>query len=338
MKFNIFFVVLFFIILKINFILADDNIIKLKKLLDKGLITENEFKTLTLSSDKQKSNNKINVRKDPAAHENDKFIKYEFYIDNYRVHTLNPGIIRIDNMLTGETDVTLSSNFKVKFSKEAKNIFDFVIDENNESAELNYKGKKLINWKGKYVRQHQATFYQMQVFGYIPFHFYIKIPGKKIISLNMDKFNRKIEKAVNKVKEEMALKYNLSLSDIDKIMQSENDVIDNEVDKVIKELTEKYAGQEITEAIQEEIKRTVGEEMADAFISAIEDASGQAIDAAIEAEIANYLNEAISYAVQQGVNEAAATAALEAMLWVYAMGGTDEQAMDACRYYAGDAC
>ena len=338
MKFNTFYVVLFFIFLKINYIAADDNILKLKKLLDKGLITENEFKILSLSNNKKNSNTNIVVRKDPSAHENDKFIKYEFYIDNYRVHTLNPGIIRIDNMLTGESDVTLSSNFKVKFSKEGKNIFDLVIDEDNENAKLNYKGKMLITWKGKYVREHQATFYQMQVFGHIPFHFYIKIAGRKNISLNMDKFNRKIEKAVNKVKEEMALKYNLSISDINKIMESENNVIDNEVDKAIKELTEKYAGQEITEAIQEEIRRTVGEEIADAFISAIEEASGQAIDAAIEAEIANYINEAISYAVQQGVSEAAATAALEAMLWVYAMGGTDEQAMEACRYHAGDAC
>ena len=35
---------------------------------------------------------------------------------------------------------------------------------------------------------------------------------------------------------------------------------------------------------------------------------------------------------------AAAEAAIAAMLWVYANGGSDEDAMNACRQYAGDAC
>ena len=63
-----------------------------------------------------------------------------------------------------------------------------------------------------------------------------------------------------------------------------------------------------------------------------------AIDAAIEREIANEVDAAISRAVEMGVSEAAAAAAIEAMIWVYAMGGTDAQALEACRYYAGDAC
>ena len=65
---------------------------------------------------------------------------------------------------------------------------------------------------------HSATFYQMQVLGYMPFHFYIMLKGK-INFINIDKFNRKIEKAVNKVKEEMAIKFNISIDDIDKILE-----------------------------------------------------------------------------------------------------------------------
>ena len=49
------------------------------------------------------------------------------------------------------------------------------LDKENLSAQLFYKGKMLINWTGKYVKRHNAIFYQMQVLGYIPFHFYIKI-------------------------------------------------------------------------------------------------------------------------------------------------------------------
>ena len=78
--------------------------------------------------------------------------------------------------------------------------------------------------------------------------------------------------------------------------------------------------------------------MANAFISEIENAFGLAIDDAVESELAREINAAITYAVQQGVSEAAAAAAIQAMIIVYALGGSDEDAMNACRQYAGDAC
>ena len=219
------------------------------------------------------------------------------------------------------------TNFKVILNSNGKKLFKFIFDEENLSAQLNYKGKILINWTGKYVSKHRATFYQMQVLGYLPFHFYIKLQSmNKTIALNVDHFSAKIDKAVEKAKKEIAIKYNLSVTDIE------------EQQKLIKELTEKYAGQAIDEEIRAEIEKTVGEEIANAFISAIEDASGMAIDAAIEQEIANEVDAAIAEAVEMGVSAAAAAAAIEAMIWVYAMGGTDAEAMEACRYYAGDAC
>ena len=75
-----------------------------------------------------------------------------------------------------------------------------------------------------------------------------------------------------------------------------------------------------------------------AFISEIEAVTGQAIDDAVERELASAIDEAVAYAVQQGVSEAVAAAAIEAMIIVYALGGSDEDAMNACRSIAGDAC
>ena len=66
--------------------------------------------------------------------------------------------------------------------------------------------------------------------------------------------------------------------------------------------------------------------------------SDQQIDAAIEQEVADAINEAIAEAVELGVSEATAAAAIAAMIYVYAMGGSDQDAMDACRSIAGDAC
>jgi len=345
MRIFLYFVAIFLINMQATF--SDDNIETLKKLLSEGLITEEEFKKASSKSveSKEISNDRIKIKKSTTS-KNVKFVKYEFYIDNYRIHTLGPGSIRADNLLTGETDVAIGENFKSRFTKEGKKYFDLALDEENLSAKLNYKGRMLINWSGKYVAHHSATFYQMQVLGYMPFHFYIMLVGKNPISVNIDKFNRKIEKAVDRVKKEMAIKFDISIEDIDKILERKNKSINNEIEniisdekqKIIQELTDKYAGKEITDAIRQEIENTIGEEMANALISEIENATGQAIDEAVEEELAAAINEAISYAVQQGVSEAAAEAAIAAMLWVYANGGSDEEAMDACRAYAGDAC
>ena len=340
------FVSLIIFIISINIAVSDERTEKLKLMLEKGLISEAEFKKILNISEKPKSKIKINQIKITGATGREKFEKYEFYIDNFRVHTLSPGTIRIDNMLTGETDVTLYGNFKTRFTSNGKNFFRFEFDEENLKSDLYYKGRKLINWTGRYVSRYQATFHQMQVDGIEPFHYFIVIPGKKTISLNFKLFDKKIEKAVKKVKEELSLKYNLSISDIDKIMETRNDalaretekIISEEQEKLIKELTEKYAGQEITEQIRKEIERTIGEEMANAFITEIENVTGTAIDDAVEQELAREINAAIAYAVQQGVSEAAAAAAIEAMIIVYALGGSDEDALEACRQYAGDAC
>ena len=338
------FITLIIFLTSINIAVSDERTEKLKLMLEKGLITEDEFKKILNLNEKPK--NKIQIRKISGVTGKEKFEKYEFYIDNFRVHTLGPGTIRIDNMLTGETDVTLYGNFKTKFTTNGKRFFKFEFDEENLKSNLLYKGRNLINWTGRYVSRYQATFHQMQVDGVKPFHYFIVIPGKKLISLNSKLFDKKIEKAVNKVKKKMSLKYNLSVADIDKIMETKNNafaketekIISEEQEKMIRELTEKYAGKEITDQIREEIEKTIGEEMANAFISEIENITSQAIDQAVEDQLAAEINAAISYAVQQGVSQAAAAAAIEAMIIVYALGGSDEDALNACRQYAGDAC
>ena len=315
---------------------ADERTTKLKKLFEKGYISEEEFKKLLNTVDNRTS--EIIVKQISGTTGKEKFEKYEFYIDNFRVHTLSPGTIRIDNMLTGQTDVTLTSNFKTRFSKNGKKFFRFEFDKENLKGDLYYKGRKVINWTGRFVLRYQATFHQMQVDGIQPFHYFIIIPGKNPISINYKVFNKKIDKAVNKVKKEMSLKYGLSLSDIDKIMETKESTMSKEQEKIIKDLVSQYAGKEITEEIRKEIEATIGQEMANTFISEIEAVTGQAIDDAIERELANAIDEAVAYAVQQGISEAVAAAAIEAMILVYAMGGSDEDAMNACRKIAGNAC
>jgi len=319
---------------------ADKNLNKLKLLYQEGILTEAEFKKAVRLLDNENiklDHSRIKIVKINESYKN--FEKLEFSFDNYRVHILRPGLVRIDNLKTGITDVEMKGSLKYKISKNGKNFFEMInIDEDNTKLKLTYRGKTLIVWEKRYVRRYHANFLQMQVFGYKPFHFYIKVPGKTVIALNVDRFKDKIDKAVDKVKQEFALKYNLSVGEIDRILENKDKKIDNEIDKVISELTEKYAGQEINDQIRKEIEKTVGQEMADAFIDAIEDMTGAAIDDAIEAEIAAEIDAAIQYAIELGVSQAAAEAAIAAMLIVYALGGSDQDALNACKEYAGDAC
>jgi len=315
---------------------SEEKLEKLKKLLENGFITELEFKKALDSEDKK--NAKIDIFKLSGKTGHEKFIKYEFYIDNYRFYTSSPGTIKIDNMITGNTDVILSSNFNSKLTNEGKKKFKFELDDNKLYADLYYKGRKILNWSGRYVRKYRATFHQMQVNGIQPFHYFIVVPGKKVMSVNYTLFEKKIDKVITKVKNEMAIKYNLSVSDIEKILETKENAISKEQEKIVKDLVEQYAGKEITEEIRKEIEKTIGQEMANAFISEIEKLTGSAIDDAIEKELANAIDEAIAEAVQQGVSAAVAAAAIEAMILVYAAGGSDEEAMDACRAVAGDAC
>ena len=350
-KLNIF-VIFFFIFFSTN-LLSDPKIEKLKKLFQDGIITEEELKVAITKVKEQKNeskNSEVTIRKINVDPSGTKFEKLEFYLDNFRVYTIRPGAVYIDNVLTGSTDVILKDNFKFELTKTGKKYFEINQDKKNLKIELYYKGKLLINWTGKYVRRYQATFHQMQIYGYIPFHFFIKRPGKKVIPLNVEFFNKKIDKAVDKVKEELSIKYNLSLDDIDRILETQkeelNKEVGKEIDKIITkeqeklfdELTDKYIGKEIDAAITQEIEKAIGEEMAAAFITYLEWASGQAIDDAVEKELADEINAAINEAIQQGVTAAAAAAAIEAMLAVYASGGTDAEALEACKKIAGDAC
>ena len=119
-KLSIYFLILI-TFLNLNLSIADEKINKLKDLLEAGLTNEAEFKQAVKLIDNVKSSEiaDINVRQITGSVGNEKFEKYEFYIDNYRVHTLSLDI-RIDNLLTGETDVSIGAKFKVKFSRDGK--------------------------------------------------------------------------------------------------------------------------------------------------------------------------------------------------------------------------
>ena len=219
---------------------TDDQIQQLKKLFKEGILTEQELKLAINKIEKNKKpKSKVKIRKISESASGTTFEKLEFYLDNYRIYTRRPGAIFVDNLITGEHDVILRDNFKSEITKEGKKYFEFIYDEDELKGQLFYKGRMLLNWTGKYVRRHAATFHQIQVYGYIPFHFFIVRPGKRQIGLNVDNFNKKIDKAVQKVKKELSVKYNLTIEDIDRILESQQSNVEKEVNTVIDKVISK---------------------------------------------------------------------------------------------------
>lgn len=367
--------IFFFIIVSFNLntnLYSDitDQLIKLDDLYQKGSITNKEYKKaksiiLKMEENKDKKIEKVkSIKKD-----NDQRLlktieiqKYktnvgeesmelmEMIVGDFRIYSHRPGGIKVRRISTGEQLLVISDKFKIKYYGDSENIFEIDKKDDKNEPKLTLKLKKIpvLRWDGKYVPKHRAYFYQVMAIGNKPFQYYIQLAkkGQKIVALNMAKFDRKIDSAVAKAKTRLAAKYEISVDDINKIMEDRDrkamqeleDVVQKEEQKILEASLNTAVDEAINEELAEELARTIGEAMAAEFINTIESASGEAIDQAIEDEIASAIDEAIAEAVAAGVDQATFEAALQAVLEVYARGGSDAEAMAACQATGYDGC
>ena len=255
--------------------------------------------------------------------------KMEIIFDDYRLYTSRPGAIKIRRISTDEVLVLFSDKFKIKFFKDGESLFNFILNEQNQRIKLEYKEKTILHWEGKYIEKHNANFYQILAQGYIPFHFYIQLPGRAPIALNMDTFNTRINKAVAKAKVRIAAKYNISLETIEAIMKKRENKINKELSKIVEEKKEELlriastnvVEDTISSELERQIELSVGQAMAreynDIIIDGMEDVLASAVD------------EAVAEAVNEGISAAAAEAGIRAALDVLARGGSEQEAWDA---------
>ncbi len=216
---------------------------------------------------------------------------------------------------------------KNPFKKRKKKYFD----PETHKLELFINNQRILHYVGRYVRNHRAFFYQVLTDKAEPFHYYIRIDGKAAIALNMKFFNAKIDRAVRKVKKELAIEYDISEEEIQKI-------IDEKVGEETNRAIEASMESAINESVKEAIKQSIGQELSNLLVSAVEEATGEAIDSAIEQELADAINEEIARAVAMGIDEAAVSAGWEAYFEVLAQGGTYEEANAAAYDACGSAC
>lgn len=264
--------------------------------------------------------------------------KMEIIFEDYRLYTSRPGAIKIKRISTNELLVLFSDKFKIKFFNDGEDLFDFILDEEKGKIFLRYDDRNVLHWEGRYIKKHNANFYQILAQGYIPFHYYVKLPGKSSMGLNMESFTTRIDKAVANAKVRIAAKYNISLETIEEIMRKRDGKINKELSEIVdekrEELLELASNKAIEESISDEVERqvelSIGEAMAKEFDAIIIDG--------MEDVLAEAVNQAVAEAVAEGISEATAEAAIRAVLQVFARGGTEAEAMSACRAIAGDAC
>ena len=281
------------------------------------------------------------------THSNNKenYEKMEMLFGDYRIYTHRPGGIKIRRISDNKQLVVFSDKFKIKFYNDGDKLFDFILDEKKENITIKYKDIDLFTWKGKYISKHQAYFFQIMTYDNQPFHYYINLKAKPSSALNIEKFELKIAKAVSKAKIQIAAKYNITpelielilkkrkLSTdkkIEKIVLEEKDKLNNEIDKEIEDNIDKTLQASLSQEVAKQIEDSIGKEIAKEFDSIIIDG--------MEDELASIIDEAVEEAIAVGVSQATAEAAVRAVMDVLAKGGTEEEAMEACRAIAGDAC
>ena len=344
---------------------------KLDSLYKEGVITKQEYnKAKAIILEMEENSQKIINKAKTLKQENDtrllRTVEIKKYKDNvgeesmelmemtigdFRIYSHRPGGIKVRRISDGQQLLVISDNLKVTYYGDSEDIIDIennTQDKNNPRLNLKIKKVPVISWKGKYVPKHRATFYQVMAIGNKPFQYYIKLTkkGNPVVGLNISKFDRKIENAVAKAKTRLAAKYEISIDEIDNIMKNRESkavaqlesVIKKEEDKIMQASLDNLVDSAINEELAAELEKTIGEAMANELVSAIEAETGAAIDQAIQDELAAAIDQAVAEAVQLGIDEATAAAAIQAMLDVYARGGTDAEAMAACQSIAGDAC
>ena len=263
--------------------------------------------------------------------------KVKFYNNGQKVISVKNTIYDVDRSIDGmfenlddqvtKTITEVTEILKNPFKKRKKPLFD----KESHKLELFINDKRILHYEGRYVKKHRAFFYQVLTNKSESFHYYIKIDGKAAIALNMRFFSMKIDRAIRKAKKRLALEFDITEEEIQKIIE---DKIGEETDKAFEDSME----QAINESVIEAIEKSVGEAMSAGLVAAIEQATGEAIEESIEAELASAIDAEIAYAVSQGIDEAAVTAGWEAYFEVLGEGGTVQEASNAAYDACGSAC
>ena len=324
--------ILFFSIFLFSEISADitSQLLKLTEMYNSGKINKEEFEKtksilLKINQDEDKNQNTNKIKDIIQVNTYEDHIKFfekkELIFDDYRIYTHRPGGLKIRRLSDNKQLAVFSDKFKIKYYNDGEGLFDFILDEKKGKIFLKFKGVDLLKWEGEFIKKHQAHFFQILTYNDEPFHYYIILKGGKPVALNIKKFQKKITKSINEVKIKLAAKYNITLEQIELILNKQKKAKNKEIEKAVGKTKEEYAERVLRASIDEAIQESIGDAMAKEFQDAIIEG--------MEDELVAAVNEAVAEAVSAGISEAAAEAGIRAAIEVLAAGGSEQEAWDA---------
>ena len=204
--------------------------------------------------------------------------------------------------------------------------------------EIKFNGVPVLNWERIYVKKHRANFYQMSgLTDRDPFHFYVVTGKGNSAALNMERFGKKIDIAIEKAKKKLAKQHNLTIEEVEYILERKKKKDNQRLAGAVRDVTEQAVSEEVQKQVTaevdnelaKELEKTIGEEAAKEMMAAIEVSTGREIDAVMESQVASLIDDAVAAAIEEGYSQAAVEAGLEAYMETLAAGGTDAEAVAA---------
>jgi len=339
----IIFTVIFSFISPLNASITDD-LLKLSKMYNEGLLSKQEFEKAksilleieTIQTSESKKDDKKNIPKiskktkkksdvsslikieriyvtENSKFTNKSFEKMKLTVGDFMIYTHRPGAIKIKKVSDNKQYAVIGDNLRVKYYNNGSDFFDINVDKKNKELILKINDSTVLIWKGQYIQKAEATFYQMLAMGRLPFHFYVKLDtADNAFALNMEKFNRQIELAVIEVKEDLAEEYNLSISQIDQIID-QNDMLAAYGEKI--PTNNQFSKTEQKEyELYNDLKKSIGDDNFKMLTSSTNDALQSEIKKTVSDEVQVIIDETIRDAINSGIETAALQAGINALL------------------------
>jgi uncharacterized protein YqgQ len=347
-------VIVFLVFLISNsFASITDDLLKLTEMYQQGLLTKEEFtkaKSILLEiedieKEEKKSNTKITKKKDKKPIQKNKvtkkknkkikiqriftsegskftnknFEKMKLLVGDYNIYTHRPGAVKIKQMSSNKQLAVIGDKFKVKYYNGGRDKLNIEVNKDTEELSLKINNSRVLLWKGKYIQQAKATFYQILAMGRLPFHFYIKFDkADNAVAINMEKFNRSIELAVEETKKELSVQHNITLAEIESIIE-ENDMMAAYGEKIPINLNVQTNVRKKNE-LYAKLKDSLGDENFTKLSSILESEAKDKIDLEINKQVENTIDESIRDAINSGLEAAALEAAINAAVKAYLSG------------------
>lgn len=361
------FKVLFLIILLIKPSSANisEDLLKLSDMYNKGILTSEEFtkaksillqieeiefsensKSNELSKDQKKKpkivKKEVNKKKQSTDNvkierifttvgskfTNKSFEKMKLTVGDFIIYTHRPGAVKIKKRSNNKQYAVIGDNLEVKFYNKGQDFLDINVDKENKELILKINNSKILVWKGQYVQKAEATFYQILALGRLPFHFYIKLDvANSAAALNMEKFNRSIELAVNAKKKDLSSQYNITIAQIDEIIE-QNDML-AAYGEIIPTNNVYDTSDQIKISLYSDLKQSIGDENFKILNKSINSNLDNELNKAVDRQVKVAIDESIRDAINSGIESAALEAGIAALIDALMSGASWAEALSA---------